>query len=73
MTQWDTKQNQYHPCFFFSNQNDLFLKQTPTPVFFLISKEIIHHFKSQRENQLRQKKSSDFFQQSLENRSIMDT
>ena len=61
--------------FFFSNQNDLLVKQTPIPVLFLISKAIIHHFKSQRENQLRpkQKKSSDFFQKSFENRSIKDS
>ena len=61
---------------FFSNQNDLLLKETPIPVLFLISKAIIYHFKSQRENQLRpkQKKSSDdFFQKSFENRSIKDS
>ena len=63
------------PLVFFSNQNDLLVKQTPIPVLFLISKAIIHHFKSQRENQLRpkQKKSSDFFQKSFENRSIKDS
>ena len=60
---------------FFSNQNDLLVEETPIPVLFLISKAIIHHFKSQRDNQLRpkQKKSSDFFRQSFENRSIKDS
>ena len=46
----DTMRNSAKPLFFFfSNQNDLLVKQTPIPVLFLISKAIIHHFKSQRE------------------------
>ena len=60
---------------FFSNQNDLLVKQTPIPFLFLISKAIIHHFKSQGENQLRpkQKKLTDFFWKSFENRSIKES
>lgn len=63
------------PLVFFSNENALLVKQTPIPVLFLITKTIIHHFKRQQENQLRpkQKKSSDFFQKSFENRSIKDS